>query len=165
MHAKQLGNLGEQTVATELIRKGYYVFKELGDICKSDLIVMDEQYYPIKVQVKCFASKNGAVQVKSSKSGPNYSFKYETKHADIYAIYVYDINKIIYVSNTELLKNKELTFRVTFPKNNQTKGVRRIEDYSEFERALRDCTRSSLTGNAEAGGTVQTTTETSGSGN
>ena len=97
LHQKQLGNLGELQVAADLVSRGYYVFTELGDICKSDLVVMDETYEPIKVQVKTRHPVSGKVGIKSSKSGPNYSFKYEEKHADIYAVYVPETGDIGYV--------------------------------------------------------------------
>lgn len=140
LHAKQLGNLGEIKIAADLINQGYYVFKELGDISKADLLVMDETYKPIKVQVKARVSKNGSIAVKSSKSGPNYRFRYEDKHADIYAIYIQDKDIVLYISNTELLKYGTLTIRIDTPKNNQSKDVNWSTNYTDFKRALRDST-------------------------
>lgn len=141
LHTKQSGNLGELIIAADLTRQGYYVFKELGDICKSDLIVLDKDYVPIKIQVKCLNTVNGAIMLKSSKSGPNYHFRYEIKHADVYAVYVQDKNTILYISNTELLEYKTLTIRIENTKNNQTKKVNKSENYSDFKRVLRDYTR------------------------
>ena len=96
MHSKQYGNLGEIAVAKDLISKGYYVFTELGDICKSDLIILNEDYKPIKLQVKCVSIKHGKISFSSVKSGPNYSYTYELKHADIYAIYILLLIPYIY---------------------------------------------------------------------
>lgn len=157
LHKKQLGSLGELKIAYDLVNQGYFVFKELGDNCKSDLIVLDNAYVPIKVQVKCLTTRNGAVQIKSSKDGPSYHFDYQHKHADIYAIYVIDKQTILYISNTELLKYSTLTIRVEKAKNNQEK-VNKALNYSDFKRALRDCTRDILPGEAEDNDTVQPTT-------
>lgn len=158
LHTKQSGNLGELFVATDLVRQGYYVFKEFGDICKADLIIMDETYLPIKVQVKALTPKFGAVQIKSTKSGPGYHFQYEEKHADIYAIYVQDHEVVLYISNKELLRHGTLTIRIEASKNNQTQKVNWSADYSDFKKALRDCTCNTLPGKAEGNEPVQTTT-------
>lgn len=158
LHKKQLGNLGELKVASDLINQGYYVFKELGDICKCDLIVLNQDYAPIKVQVKAFNTVKGAISIKSSKDGPNYHFDYEQKHADIYAVFVPDKEIILYISNKELLKYNTLTIRIDKAKNNQQK-VNKAENYLNFERALRDCTRDILPDSAEDNDTVQPTTE------
>jgi hypothetical protein len=141
LHAKQKGNLGELRVASDLIAQGYYVFKELGDICKADLVVMDEDYKPIKVQVKSREIKNGAISVKSSKSGPNYRFNYEEKHADVYAVYVLEREILLYIHCKELLALDTLTIRIDESKNNQETGVNPAAKYLDFKRALRDYTR------------------------
>ncbi len=140
MHAKQLGNLGELKVAADLARLGYYVFTELGDICKADLIVMDETYIPIKVQVKAYQVKNGKVSIKSSKDGPGYHFNYEDKHSDVYAIYIVDRETICYISNIELISMSTLTIRIDPPKNNQAHRMNWAHNYSDFKKALRDST-------------------------
>lgn len=138
LHRKQLGNLGETSVAADLIRQGYYVFTELGDICKADLIVLDEDYRPIKIQVKTLTLQNGSFALKSCKTGPNYRFKYKQKHADIYAVYVHERDLIVYVSAKDVLQHQTLTIRVDPTKNQQYTGVNWAQDYTDFKRALRD---------------------------
>jgi hypothetical protein len=141
LHTKQLGNLGEMAVAADLIRNGYYVFTELGDICKADLIVLDKDYNPIKVQVKTLTLKNGSFALQASKSGPNYRFRYDKRHADVFAVYVHERNTIAYISSKELLQYQTLTIRVDATQNGQSKAVNWISNYSDFKRALRDCTQ------------------------
>lgn len=159
LHKKQLGNLGELKVAFDLTRQGYSVFKEFGDNCKSDLLVMDEAYVPLKVQVKALTSKDGKITIKSSKSGPNYYFDYEYKHADIFAVYVLDRDLLLYISNTKLLSQGALTVRIDEPKNKQHNKVNFLSTYTDFKRALRDCTRNILIDLSKDDGTVQPTTE------
>ena len=136
LHSKQLGNIGELKVAANLTSQGYYVFSELGDICKSDLIALGPDYNPIKIQVKARTPIRGAVSLKSDKSGPEYRFTYEPKHADVYAIYVLGYDTILYVSSRELLAKSTLTIRLEPTKNNQTAKINLAEDYLIFEHAL-----------------------------
>lgn len=156
LHAKQLGNLGELSVAADLVSQGYYVFTELGDICKADLVVMDKTYKPIKVQVKTASLRNGKISLKSTKAGPNYRFRYEPKHADIYAIYVWERNMILYVSNSELLAHYTLTIRIDAAKNKQIAGINQASNYLDFKRALRGHTRSTPEAVATGDEMVQT---------
>jgi hypothetical protein len=158
LHSKQLGTLGETKVIADLIAKGYEVFKEVGDNSKTDIIALDNDYNPWKIQVKCYSIKDGVVSLSRTKSGPGYSFSYERKHADIYAVYIHEIDFICYISAPELMeKRRSFTIRITPAKNSNTKLVNLAENYSDFERALRDCTRSP---SLEGGGTVQTSTTT-----
>lgn len=116
------------------------MFTELGDICKADLIIMDDDYRPLKVQVKTASLRNGKISLKSTKAGPNYRFRYEPKHANIYAVYVWERDTILYVSNTKLLSHSTLTIRVGPARNSQTSNTNLATDYTDFKRALRDCT-------------------------
>lgn len=142
MHTKQFGNVGELAVASDLAAQGYYVFSELGDICKSDLIVMGNEYAPIKVQVKYITPKSGAVHLRSTKAGPNYRFRYEAKHADVYAIFVPVLNLCLYVSSKELLNKKsELTIRVSPTLNGNKTNINSMEGYKDFKRAAEFTTK------------------------
>lgn len=136
LHAKQIGNIGEMKIATDLMRLGYYVFTELGDICKADLMVMEEDYRPYKVQVKCYKSSGGKVILSNKKSGPSYSFRYERKHIDIYALYVYDLDITMYVPATYFNTSNSITIRVEPSKNGQAKGINFHTDFLDFAVAL-----------------------------
>lgn len=163
MHSKMKGALGQAAVAADLIRQGYFVFGELGDLSKIDLIAVSEDYNLHKVQVKAITSLNGKVELLATKSGPGYSFKYEQHHADVFAVYVLDRQQVLYVSAHELLQhNKSLTIRLDKTRNSQEKGVNSFEKYLDFERALRDYTRDTLTDKAEGDDIVQTTTVKTG---
>jgi hypothetical protein len=156
VHTKQIGALGEMKIAADLIRLGYYVFEELGDNSKVDLIALGEDYKPIKIQVKTYSTKNGKVHLSRRKAGPNYSFKYESKHADVFAIYLIDEDKICYVSaNTLLKKESSFTIRIKKPANNQLNKINMASEFYDFKEALRDCTCDTLTDGAEGNETVQ----------
>lgn len=132
LHTKQKGNIGELRIAADLAQRGFYVFTELGDICKSDLLIMDETYRPIKVQVKSRKSKNSTVFLESRKSGPNYRFRYETKHVDVYAIFVPDRDLILYVPASVFETQLTFTLRLEWAKTNQSKNVNWYEYYLDF---------------------------------
>lgn len=145
LHSKQVGALGVLAIAADLAAQDYFVFTELGDLSKTDLIVMGAEYDPIKVQVKTVKSVNGKITISPKKSGPGYRFRYAKHHADIYAVFVRNLKLCLYVSNTELLRQKStLTIRTVAAKNGQISGVRLAVTYRSFERALRDCTRCTL---------------------
>ena len=94
--------------------------------------------------------------VSCKKSGPNYSFKYEEKHADIYAVYVYDRDTILYIPS-KYITALNSCFTVRFDETKKrAKNVNWSSSYTDFKEALRDCTRGALTDNAEGEGTVQT---------
>ena len=137
LHRKALGALGEARVIEHLIGRGYQVFTEFGDNSKIDLVAVDKDYNLTKVQVKCYHSKDETVSVYTTKSGPNYQFRYEHKHADVYAIYVYDKKILLFISADEVLGNKRsITIRLKAPENNQTKGIKMFNNYTSFEDAL-----------------------------
>ena len=155
------GTLGEIAVSKELARLGYGIFVGFGSHSKVDLIVLDEEYRPCKIQIKTTESKNGIVEVYSVKNclNPKYNSVYSVKQIDIFAIYVYNEDIVFYVSAGEILRNGKCSkFRLIESKNGQKKNVRYVRDYLDFRKALRDCTPHTQTDNAVGDETVQTTT-------
>lgn len=145
LHNKTKGALGEIAVAKDLLAKGYQVFVELSDNSRVDLIVMKDDYHPLKVQVKALHSKDGSVIVNATKSGPNYRFRYADYHIDVFAVYVLDKDIIAYVSADLLLaQQKSLTLRIEAPVNKQNQGIHWFAKFAEFEEALRGHTQRTL---------------------
>ena len=103
LHAKMKGTLGELKVTSELIKKGYAVFTEVGDLSRIDLIAWKDDKL-IKIQVKSLASKNGSIEIHNYKSGPNYRYKYTKEDVDIFAIYSPELDEVFYISINEILK-------------------------------------------------------------
>ena len=141
LHAKDKGTLGQLAVAKELMRRGLPVFMECGDNSKADLIVIRKNRC-IRIQVKAYkrsADKN-TVAIYGTKSGPNYKFTYKQTDFEIFAIYLYEIDEILYVPLREVLLNKsnQITIRFKKSKNNQSKGVRLAENYKSFNRAVKN---------------------------
>lgn len=138
LHAKIKGNVGEMAVAKDLMLKGYSVFYELGDNSRIDLIA-EKNNNLFKIQVKALTSRNGEyVELKGYKTGPNYSFRYDRNDIDVFAIYVLDLDKIVYLSSNFLEYQNTITIRFKPTKNNQTKSCHLFKDYISFENALSD---------------------------
>ena len=155
------GTLGEIAVCKELIRFGYDVFVEFGGHSKVDLVVLDEKHRASKIQVKTAVSKDEVVVVYSVKKclNPKYNSKYTTDQIDVFAVYVIDHDLIFYISAKEILANGSTSkFRLSEPKNNQKNFVRFVNDFLNFEKALRDCTPHAQPAFAAGDETVQTTT-------
>ena len=66
---------------------------------------------------------------------------------------------MLFVRSGKLLNNGKCSkFRLSKSKNGQTKHVRYVKDYLNFEKALRDYTPHTLPQNGEGDEIVQTTT-------
>lgn len=154
LHSKVKGSLGEIKIIENLSRQGFPIFTEFGDNSKVDLITLIDNK-PVKIQVKCIKSKDGKFDVYGSKSGPNYQFKYTTDQIDVFGVYVYDQDILVFISAAEVLSAKRhISIRFHKAKNNQS--GRWFEDYLRIQDALRDYTPDSLTDNADGDDIVQT---------
>ena len=156
MHKKQLGSIGELAVAKMLMQKGYSVFTELGDLSRVDLIVLIGKD-PIKLQVKAITEKNGKIDFSLRKHGPSYRYKYCKDDVDLFCIYIQERDLVLYVSWKDLEGRENCIIRLSNSKNGQKKRCNFFEQFTDFERALRDYTGCTLTQNGEGEEIVQTT--------
>lgn len=129
MHSKRKGNIGSFGIGLELTKLGYSVFTEEGDISKIDMIA-EKDGKIIRLQIKGVTPVNDTLPLELTKSGPNYSFKYEVGHFDYFAIWDLE-NHVGYLIPVDVLNtnNKRFTLRLSIPKNNQIKHINRAEDY------------------------------------
>lgn len=136
MHSKSKGTIGELSIATDLAKQGFFVFKELGDLSKIDLIAEKETKL-YKIQIKAVTEKEGKVRVPSRKSGPHYNFRYTKEMVNIFAVYVLNHNEIFYIAAKELCKTRSgLTFRYSTTKNGQSKKVKFWADYRDVNQII-----------------------------
>ena len=155
------GTLGEIAVCKDLLRLGYSVFLEFGNHSKVDLIVLDENFNTIKIQIKAVKSMNESVSVYSLKTclNPKYNSVYTIEQVDVFAVCIIDKDLVFYVSAKEILKNgKSSKFRFSSSKNGQKKFVRYVDDYVNFKKALRDYTPHTQTLQKTGDEIAQTTT-------
>lgn len=131
MHAKKKGNIGESAVILDLIRQGYDVFTEFGDNSKVDLIALDDDGIPFKIQVKYIEPKNGKIVIHAKKSGPNYKYKYTTKDVDWFAVYIPGPNICVYIPAQKVCKGS-FTIRYEERLRNMGDKVNWAEDYRKL---------------------------------
>lgn len=139
MHAKQKGNCGELAVALDLAKQGHAVFTELGDLSKTDLIALVGTH-PIKIQVKAhnIDKRSRTINLSTKKDGPNYSYKYTVEDVDIFAVFLIEENKVIYVSSKELLSySRQMSFRLDSLDYGKDSRAHYINDYFSFDCALK----------------------------
>lgn len=158
MHSKLKGNIGELSVAAELAKLGYCVFKELGDLSKIDLIA-EKDGRLIRFQVKYISSSKGKLFLSLKKDGPNYTFYYKESDVDIFAVFWPERNKILYVPSSVIRTNKSFIIRVNPTKNNMQSGVHFAEEFFDLEKILRDFTPCISPSNVGDNDKVQTTKE------
>lgn len=155
MHSKQKGALGESKVLADLLKRNIAVFPEFGDLSVIDFFVYTSNREIGRIQVKYASIQNNTIQVKTTKSGPGYTSRYSDIDVDVFAIYVPQKDIILYINSLELLSyRKSMTFRFKPTLNNQK--VRKIEDYMDFEKALRGHTPCTLSKLIEGEEMVQT---------
>ena len=129
MHSKRKGNIGSFGVGLELTKLGYSVFTEEGDISKIDIIA-EKDGQLLRIQVKGITPVDNKLILELTKSGPNYSFKYEIGQFDFFGIWDLEEHKAYLVPASVLETNsKAFILRKTKPKNNQIKNVNNAEDF------------------------------------
>jgi len=129
LHAKNKGSIGELEVASALMKLGYSVFTELGDNSKIDLIASKNNKLTT-IQVKAYHSENGAVYVPTKKSAKGYKYRYKKTDADVFAVYIYDRDSIVYIPVETLLPKKAgITIRIDPTINGQTSNINYYTDY------------------------------------
>lgn len=159
MHSKLKGSFGELAVAKDLNSKGYYVFKEFGDLSKVDLIAECSETKKLhRIQIKYTSmSSVGSVIVSSKKSAKGYRFTYTSADFDILAIYCPEIDAVAYLNSKIFDELTTLTLRITDSLNSGGNSeFRYFKDFINIKQALRDYTHDTLPDNAEGDERVQT---------
>jgi len=128
MNSKRKGNIGEMAVALELAKHEYSVFTEQGDISRIDIIA-EKNGKVIRIQCKAITPKNGRLQLELIQKTNVYSYTYEIKDFDYFAVIDLNTMKMYLVPSEIALKNKTIfTLRVDAPKKKQT-NIHLAEDY------------------------------------
>jgi hypothetical protein len=160
-HTKQVGSIGHLAVMHDLAKRGLPVFTEYSDNSKADIITIVRDA-PILVQVKARTVKNGVIRLDTRKTAKGYSFRYKETDFDVLAIYILDTEQVAYMSVAEFLVPKTcITLRVEPPLKKQS-WMHWIDDYTDFEKALRDYTPRILMPLGKDEEIVQTTSPSGG---
>lgn len=136
LHKKDMGSLGESLVISQAIEEGCSVFPEFGDNSKIDLIIESRDRKLHRVQVKMVGREERTPEVTKLylyKSGPNYSFTYDSTMIDWFAVVDMVTKKIAWVNSDVLTKYKcQIPLRHTKPKNGQVKNIVYFDDFIKF---------------------------------
>lgn len=77
----------------------------------------------------------GFVNVSRQKIRGRNRITYDPSSLDVIACYVIDSQKIVYVKMSDFGEKKSISLRYSPPKNNQSKGILLLEDFT-FDRAF-----------------------------
>ena len=117
---------------------GYPVFVEFGDLSRIDMLVEVKPSRTVRLQIKCLRSRAGAVVVDGQKTGPSYRFRYRVQDVDLFVVYVYDRDVLLYIPSSVICgERRRTTFRLDPARNGQEDGVRAASDYRDFDAVLR----------------------------
>jgi hypothetical protein len=129
MHSKKKGNIGQFAVGLSLVKLGFSVFTEEGDISKIDMIA-EKNNKLIKIQCKAITPDNGCIRVNLKKSGPNYKFRYKSDMFDYFGICDLEDHQI-YLISSDVLQNHNncINLRKVASKNNQKSKINMAADF------------------------------------
>jgi hypothetical protein len=155
------GALGQLAVAKDLVRQGIYVYVEVGSNSKVDMVVLTEGHNPYRVQVKTATYHNGVVHLYVRKCclNPKYNSVYSVTDVDLFALYVEDMDIVLYIPASEALKcRNRFSIRFMEPKNRQG-NFNAADKYRNLKGLLRDCTPNNrqVAADHKVDDTVQTT--------
>lgn len=133
MNVNSKGEAGLIEVIRDLQRKGYECFLPFGDSSAVDLIAVDGNYKPYRLQVKYRSLVRGSIEV-------NYHSMVNSKQRPInfdaidgWAVYCPDVDSVVYVGKHDVdLTKRNFYFRLfeaTVPPN---KDKTRRKLYTEF---------------------------------
>lgn len=134
MKTKTIGTIGELAICADLLQRGCQVFKEITDGEIVDYVVLLNTRYT-RVQVKTMCTTEGFVNVSRQKIRGRNRITYDPSSLDVIACYVIDSQKIVYVKMSDFGEKKSISLRYSPPKNNQSKGILLLEDFT-FDRAF-----------------------------
>lgn len=132
-NTKQKGDITEMKIATRLVELGYTVLNPLGDNDPYDLVFEDEEENFQRVQCKTGRDTGrGSFAIGLSTKSRHKTAKRRTYHGkiDFFGVY-YPKNENTYLIKFDEVKNnnREASFRVENPKNNQSKKTRLAENF------------------------------------
>lgn len=131
---KELGTIGELQFATEAMKNGFRVFKELGDNSDVDLILLKDGNI-IKIQVKSTEKihDDGTMQWTLFKSRQNSKIRrkeFYNDNIDGFGLYCLENNYIGYIPKIECNSKYTLYLRIHPAKNNQSKNMKFSTDFT-----------------------------------
>lgn len=129
MHTKTKGDIGLLSASLFFAKHGFAVFKEIGDLSSTDLVV-EKNNRLYRIQCKAFTPSNGAIQISFWKSGPGYKHKYSKEDFDFISVLNLENDKLYLIDSSYITDTSVgIAIRTEPSKNNQVKGIRFAEEF------------------------------------
>ena len=132
MNVNEKGAIGLIEVIRDLTKKGYECFTPIHDYSRVDLIVLDKNWKPIRLQVKYRTTCRGAIGVGFNTVVNGKKIPIDLTAIDGWAVYCPEVDTVVYVKKDEI--NTELggfSFRLTAGKATCNTGTK-LKLYTEF---------------------------------
>lgn len=139
MKSKEKGNIAEVIILAEFVKRGIQVSLPYGDNARYDLVA-DFNGKLQKIQVK-YCGQNtindsvACLTASSKNHTTNKRLDVYINDIDYFAFYIKCWEICILVPISVIGNRKSVTFRKELAKNNQTKGINFVFDYS-FDKIL-----------------------------
>jgi hypothetical protein len=135
-HTKNKGDLGVFAAKLDLTEKGFRLLLPLTEHEAFDLVAYrGDKFY--RVQVKYRAAVNGVITVPFSSSWADrhgvHCVKMDKGSVDVVCAYCPDTRRCYYIDPRR--HGGTVKLRLLPTRNNQTKGVLRADDFTEFPEA------------------------------
>lgn len=139
MNSKAKGNIGEAIILAEFTKRNIQVSIPFGDNARYDLIAeFNGKLNKIQVKYTSQISENNSIVCHISSSTNHTTNKHYTVYAndvDYIAIYIEPWNESILIPISDCGKQKTFIIRKELGKNNQSKGIHLLSDYT-FDKIL-----------------------------
>ena len=142
-NTKSVGNFGEVKTISKFVELGIPIYTSFGDNERCDIIA---EFNGKLNKIQCKTSLNlldeGCFKVsvtsKNRENGKDIKHVYSLDEVDYFAIYNIESDSLLLFPNTGQIKDS-LTIRIKPSKNNQTKGINFVSDYT-FEKITNSST-------------------------
>lgn len=129
----QISSISELRVAEEFVRNGFSVFQQINGKEPFDLVVcIKDILYKVSVKSVLRINKNNSYSVQlrriRSNKTKNNIYLFDNKSCDILAVYLHDINKVVFISTRSITKYAMISIRKE--KTNRAKGSFIIEEHT-----------------------------------
>lgn len=144
MKNKEKGELTEQIVITELMKRNVISSKPLGDNQKYDLIIdINNKLYTVQIRT-CYKLDDDTMRICFQNRRINTKKQFTislAKDVDYFIAYSYETNNVYVIGKTVLeVNNNSVVLRLNKTKNNISKGVKYANEYllDEFLKINRE---------------------------
>ena len=102
MNTNEKGAIGLIEVIRDLTKKGYECFTPLHDYSAVDLIVLDRNHVPVKLQIKYREFKDDIIDIGFSTVVNGKKVPIDLSAIDGWAIYIPDVDAVCYIPKSDI---------------------------------------------------------------